>query len=239
MATVIKGKDVFVWVQRDGTYYLLGCMKTSTIRFETEDIPVATVDSGKFNDFEIGYATGTMTADILNTIDEQSKYQFHEVISNIHNHFAIKIMFTNPSGDVLQYEFMAKLQNIEVSNDVKGFSGSNISWLICGEWTTTLIYDSYSYSASAENWYSDYWETVAGQDYLDGTLDSEQHQYNLTGKMQTEILWVDREGTKYVLITSGTPSGRECKWNTSNNHLEFDPTLPFNAGERVTVAFKG
>ncbi len=42
-----------------------------------------------------------------------------------------------------------------------------------------------------------------------------------------EIMGVEREGKPQVLITSGTPVGKECIHNGPERRIYFDATIPF------------
>jgi hypothetical protein len=52
------------------------------------------------------------------------------------------------------------------------------------------------------------------------------------------LLEVDREGVQYDIIDTGAPVGRQVRLDTTTGELDFDPNLPFNAGETVFIIFK-
>jgi hypothetical protein len=77
--------------------------------------------------------------DGLATLDETTKYQFYEWIRNRRVVHRMKMIFTDPLGNVLQYEFAAKFQRISVSNDVKTLSGASFTMKVCGKLIETIV----------------------------------------------------------------------------------------------------
>src|SRR4051812_47566642 len=114
--TPINGKDALMYVFRDSAWVLTVCAKQVSIEWEVEDINIATVDSGTDNDYVAGFSDATASIDGLVTIDEVSRYQFHEWVRNRRSIHRIKIVLTNSFGDYLQYEFRAKIQRISNVN---------------------------------------------------------------------------------------------------------------------------
>lgn len=91
-------------------------------------------------------------------------------------------------------------------------------------------------STLGEPIYSDTWETVAGQDYIEGLSTGWRAgtQYSLVGK---EIIAVYREGHQYDLVANDSvPGNRQSSWQTTTDRLLFANN--FNPGETVFVIFK-
>lgn len=142
MIRPIRGKDVFMWVQRSGDYVLTVCCKSIGMDYDVEDIPTATKGSGTNNDYKAGYSDATLTMESLSTIDQLPRYQFWEFIENRRQKHQVKIVLTNTYGDILQYEFMAKIQRIGWAADVKARVPNSLSMKVCGDITSTVIYNA-------------------------------------------------------------------------------------------------
>jgi hypothetical protein len=87
--------------------------------------------------------------------------------------------------------------------------------------------------AAKKELFSDWWTVTAGATSVTGL--SAIWGYSIADI--EEVVEVDREGTEYNIVT-GTPVNRQAKHNTSANQIEFDTSLPFNAGETVFLLFK-
>lgn len=54
----------------------------------------------------------------------------------------------------------------------------------------------------------------------------------------SRIYLVMREGVGYTKVTTA-PSGRQFRYVSATGEIEFDSTIPFNAGEKIYVLYKG
>lgn len=139
MTTPVRGKDAFLWVERDGDYILTVCAKSIGFDVDVEDINTSTVDSGTDTYYKAGYSSATVTLESLGTLDELAKYQFEEFIENRRVIHQLKLVYTNTFGDVLQYIFKAKVRSISMGADVKAFLNGSITLAVCGPLTKTKV----------------------------------------------------------------------------------------------------
>jgi len=232
--TPIKGKDAFLWVFKDGSWVVTVCAKTTSLEFDVEDIETTTVDSGTDRDYIPGYSDGTVGFEGLNTIDETTKYQFHEFISNRRVIHRCKMVLTDSAGRIVQYEFLAKVQRISLTNDAKTFSSNSLTLKLCGAVTETLVVTpSSSSGGSAGRIVEDHWTTTPGATSLTGA----SVKYGYEPNDIYELLDVERDGVGAFIITSGTPANNECKLDVSGNKVDFNTNTPFNPGEKVKMIF--
>lgn len=230
---IVKGSDVILKAKLSGVYYPIGCAISCSFAFKNELVGKTDVNAGLYKKYRV--RSSDCTASINGVIKlrqaDNVLSPFYFLQSGIRRaEVDYRFEFTAQDGGTKQLDMKAVVESLDLSGDVNDFAPFDLKLQGTGDITLSDIIAAPA-TIDAKNVYSDWWITTPSQTYISGA--SSVNSYSLVGKT---IIEVDREGTSYDLVT-GTPTGRQCKWNSGNSHLEFDSTLPFASGETVFVIF--
>lgn len=136
--TPVTGEQVDLYIFRDSSWVPFACAVSVGFRITEEMIPIATVDSGTNEDFEIGFEGMEVSLEGVTTFDEYSKYQLLEFIANRRIKQQIRIEFVDSIGNTYTLTMWVRTSEIGVNNSVDDFSMYDITLVRCGAMTTEL-----------------------------------------------------------------------------------------------------
>lgn len=239
----IKSNNVIIELKISGVYYPVFCGKTMEFSQNQETIEVTSINSVTGREYEPGMTTATLNITGVTIIDNSDgrvslPYLMTESIRRTVQECRIRL--TDDDGTTLQISFQAIITNNTLSRVFGTYSQSAVSLVITGGVSVGPVDPPAPIEVDV---YSDYWIPGAGNNYIDGDSSGTSPSavanggpFNL-GATDT-ILEVDVEGTEFDVITSGTPTNRECKFNTSTFVITFPVDLIFDGTQRVFVEFK-
>jgi hypothetical protein len=103
---IVRGKDINLFVERDGVFIFSACATNLSIERTAEEINITTANSGIENEYEGGATDATVTLDGVITLDELPGFQYEEWVSAIGTKINVRIEFTNTYGDRLAYNYV-------------------------------------------------------------------------------------------------------------------------------------
>lgn len=237
MSEVIHGQDVYLSARVGNDYYIIGCAISATFNFTNDLIGKTDVNAGLFKKYRarISDCKASVNGVIKHNSNDSILSSFYFLQEGIRrSEVDYRFEWYSASG-YQQLNMTGIIESITKDADVNDFALFDMSMQGTGNITLAeIIGPPPTGNSEPTDVLSDWWETLEGQ-YSIPAGPSAIHGYNILGK---EIIEVDREGTQYDLITSGSPSGRQCKFDNGLEQLFFDSTLPFNAGETVFIIFK-
>jgi len=142
--------------------------------------------------------------------------------------------FTDDSSNSKQITGLAFIGSMSISGPISDFAQCSISLKGTGAYDvqTTVIPTPTDYETL-----SDWWQTVNANTFVNGASSGE-HTGTMYTLADTDILLeVSMEGTQYDIITSGTPTGRTCKY-VSVGKVQFPADVIFDGSQRVFVEWK-
>jgi len=225
---VVRGSSMIASIKVNDAYYPVFCAKSCSFEMSNEIINRTSVNDGLFPKKRVrrtewsGSASGVMV-----TNNDSNRYSpFYFLQDSVRTSVLDwQFEFTNLDGEIKTIEGQALIQNLPITGDVQSFVQTTINIIGTGAFTVDA-------SPSVTDVDSDYWTTVAGQDYVNGL--------SVTGKTMVgkTILAIAREGLIYDPITTGTPTNREALFDSVLGKITFDANIPFNPGETVWAMWK-
>lgn len=230
----VQGKNIEGSMFIDTVAYPLFCGKTLDFGLDQDELETTSVNSGVSREFIAGMANALMVVGGVTILDNTASriaitYLQQQSIRQATQAWQIKL--TADNGSIIYYRFDGIIRNTSFSKAMPGYSQSSVTVRVSGDIDITVVPPPPP-PGSPEIIYSDWWTMTAGNTFIDGT--SDVHGYGLQG---VTILEVDREGTNFDIITSGTPGNRQAKHNNTTGVIAFDATNP-SMGETVFVLFK-
>lgn len=234
MANKVQGKNIKGYMKVDGQYYPIFCGKTLSFSIEQDELETSTVTSGVMRTYVAGMGNATFEVGGVTILDNTESriaitYLQQKSISQATQSW--KIGLTDDDGSSIYYLFDGIIRSTSFDKSIPGYSQSSLTVRVTGDINITTV-DPPPPGGLPEIVRSDWWTMAAGDTYIDGQ--SDVHAYSLTA---VTVLEVDRSGVQYDIITSGTPTNRQCKHNNTTGVINFDTALP-SAGETVFVLFK-
>lgn len=135
----IRGKDVNLYVYRDGSPVAAVCATNVSTRETAGTLSTLTMGGGKNRTYKSTAKDATITLDGVRTIDETSKFQAEDFEAG--DELQIIIIYTNDYGDVLSYDMNVIVTETSDSNEVSEFGTYSISMLRSGPWTKLKTYE--------------------------------------------------------------------------------------------------
>lgn len=236
MAVPVNGKDsvMLVWSPTFAQYLTLACAKGVQVTVNSEMGSTTTADSGFWKTVKpsgLSDWSVSMTGVLFNRDTVENKIFIYDLVTEQArlNGISIKIVFTDQSGFARYFTGFVYIPTSTFGGDAGALGQWSAEFIGSGplDLTGTLIT-----GVIPGEPFSDYWTTTPGATSVSGT--SVVNVYSLVGKT---ILEVKREGIEHDIVT-GTPVGRQVKFTSGTGTLDFDTSLPFNAGETVFAIFK-
>lgn len=218
----------------DSEYYPIFCGKTLSFTIEQDELETTSVNSGVMREFIAGMGSATFEVGgvtILDNTESRIAITYLQQKSIAQATHSWKIALTDDDGSSIYYLFDGIIRTTSFDKTIPGYSQSSLSVRVTGEIDITYV-DPPPPGGLPEIVRSDWWTMAAGDTYIQGA--SDVHAYTLEA---VTVLEVDRSGVQYDIITSGTPTGRQCKHNNTTGVINFDAALP-SSGETVFVLFK-
>lgn len=241
--STVKSNNVIIEIKISGVYLPVFCGKTMEFSQNQETIEVTSVNSATGREYEPGMTTATLNITGVTIIDNSDSrvslpYLMTESIRRTTQECRIRLI--DDDGTSLQISFDAIIVNNTLSRAVGTYSQSATSLVITGGVSVGPVDPPAPIEVDV---YSDYWIPSAGNNYIDGDSSGTSPSAVANGGpfslgATDTVLEVDVEGTEFDVILSGTPTNRECKFNTSTFVITFPVDLIFDGSQRVFVEFK-
>jgi hypothetical protein len=229
---VIHGKNCFVYILSGDDYYLIGCGISFSFEVENELILRTGINDGLFPKKRVRQTSfrGSVNSVMISESDAAKVSAFFLIQEGVRRaESTYKFEFTDGAAVTKTITGSLLVQAVNISADTQSFSKFDLS--IEGTGAFSMATDSPT-PVTDENVDSDTWVTVAGETSVTGnSIDTK----NTTGKV---LLACSRTGVVHDIITSGTPSGMEAKFDTATGTTSFDPGRPFEADETVWQMWK-
>lgn len=242
MSNRIKSNNVIIELAILGVYYPVFCGKTMEFTQSQELIEVTSVNSAVGREYEPGMTTGALSITGVSILDNADgrislPYLMGSALRTIHS---MRIRLIDDDATTLQISFQAIINTNTLSRAVGTYSGSSVAMTVTGGVTIGPVDPPAPIEVDV---YSDTWETVNGENFVDGasmgTSPSAVANGGPFGLGATDtILEVKVEGTEFDIITSGTPGNRQCKFNQSTFVLTFAPDMIFDGSQKVFIEWK-
>lgn len=235
---VIYGDDCVMEILLSSNWYPILCQSEMTFSLKQEVILKTGPNSGLFREKTTRFAEASATVSGLTSIDNWTNISFFYIIQeSVRTQTqTIRLKYRDQAGNGKQISGNAVIVNSELGTKIGDFALGTIDLEFSGEFD---IEDVTSPPPGTIQIYSDTWNVVAGQNWIDGY--SYSNLFGYTIDEMTAILEVDRSGIQYDFVgyASGTVVGnRQVKYNNSTHRLEFQSGADFNTGETVFIIFK-
>lgn len=138
--TIVRGKDIDLYVKRGLGYVPTACATNLSIEETAEEVNITTVDSGRENEYEGGATDASLSFEGVMTLDELSKWQYEDFV--VGNTEQIRVDFVNSYGDALKYEMFVVIISKSAQGDVNDFGSFSISMKRSGAMTSVKTYDN-------------------------------------------------------------------------------------------------
>jgi hypothetical protein len=233
MSDSVHGKDVTVLKSVDGVYYAIGCATSCTFERTNELIGKTSVNDGLFRKVRprISSCRGSVQGVTkLNNLNQRLSV-FHFLEAGSLDIGDYKFVFADEAGNERVITMFAYVSTVSVTSSVTDFSEFDLSIEGSGGYEIDPLDPPVP---AVENLYSDWWTPTPDTISLTGA--SSVHGYTM-GQID-ELIEIDRSGVPHDIIYSGTPSGRQVKWNPATPGVEVDPLIPFVSGDTVFIVFK-
>jgi hypothetical protein len=122
MRTLVKGKDVTVYMEVDSEWVLIMCATSCTKDETTEEVNVTTADSDRENEYIGGSKDCSFSFDGAMTLDIPGRVQYEDLVDEVGNVQRFLIVYTNSYGDALNYEADFLITGVSDTNGVNDFS---------------------------------------------------------------------------------------------------------------------
>lgn len=230
MSDVVHGRNVVGLFKIDTTWYNIFCATGCTFSFTNELIEKTDANAGVFRKYRV------RRSDIAASFSGVTKTgQADGVISPFYflteavrrNEGQYRVMFTDENGTEKIIGITGLIESLDMSGEVSSFSTSDMSIKGTGGFEIDPV--DPPGPQVCDEFYSDWWTTTPGATSISGL--SSVLGLSFAG---LDVIEVDREGLQHDIIETGTPGNREAKY-TGGSTIDFDPTNPFNSGERVFV----
>lgn len=244
MNDVIFGENgVNVETLVNGDYIVIGCAVSCSFEFENELIGKTDVNAGLFRKKRVRISDTRGSVQGLTTLQSSATRLtiFHFLQEAIRRtEQTMRFVFTDQAGFIRYVVGIFLVKAVNLSHDQTAYSEFDLQLEGTGNIDIGQVLppgsggdDSPGDGGSGDDvcpeLFSDYWETTEGESSISGI--------GVQGRSfaDQQIIEVDREGTEHE-AASGSPGNREYAYDGTN--ISFDPTNPFNAGERVFVIWK-
>ena len=229
---VIHGKNCFAYILSGDDYYLIGCGISFSFEIENELILRTGINDGLFPKKRVRQTSfrGSVNSVMISESDAAKVSAFYLIQEGVRRtESTYKFEWEDNAAVTKTITGAFLVQAVNISTDVQSFSKFDLS--IEGTGAFSMATDS-PVPVDDENVDSDTWLTTIGETSITG---SSINAKNTTGK---SLLAVSREGVVHDIITAGTPSGFQAKFDTATGTTSFDPGRPFEDGETIWQMWK-
>lgn len=244
MGNHVQGKNIGGYLKVGSEYYPLFCGKTLNFGIQQEELETTNIASGSYKDFEAGMSSAMMEVGGVTILDNSdgriaASYLMQQGVRRVKQDW--KITKTDNDGGILIYTFKGIILSTGFDKSIPGYSQSFVSVRVCGAIESDIIPPP----LTDFDVFSDYWQTVNGQNYIDGDSAGESNASPVAYTPfelddDDMILEVDMEGTQYDVVSgTPTPGTRECQFASSPTvRIIFPADVIFDGTQRVHVELK-
>lgn len=229
MSDVIFGSNAYMEVLYAGVYTPIGCALSCQFAFENELILKTDANAGLFRKRRVRMSDNSASISGLTTLINDATlsilYFLQEGVRR--SEVDLRFRFTDTAGQSRQIQGLFLVQSISITGDASAFSEFDLE--LQGTAGVTITTFDPAPEQLPGDVQSDWWETTPGASSITGVG---EYGRTFVGK---EVLEVAREGTQHD-EAGGSPGNREYAYDGTN--ISFDPTNPFNPGERVFVIWQ-
>lgn len=122
MRTLVKGKDVTVYMKVGLDWVLIMCATSCTKSETAESREITTISSGRYVTRKGGALDCSFTFDGAMTLDIPGRVQYEDLLEEIGNVKRFLIIYQNLYGDKLNYEADFLITSVDDNNGVSEFS---------------------------------------------------------------------------------------------------------------------
>lgn len=238
MAEPIFGTGVIVEMLVADNYEPILCGVDCVFTRTPELIETTNPTSGGWKDFSVRREEWGVTVSGLTKVANNAALTFFYMLQTSIRRLkqAIRITFTDVDGADIQISGNVLIGQESISGPSTDFAQCNIEMKGSGPF---LIEDVTPPTPFEFNVIGDWWQTVNGNNYIDGQSSGQTDGTNYTLLVSDDVLEVDLEGIEFDIVT-GTPTvgRRECQILTSPVRVVFPSDIIFDGSQRVYVEFK-
>jgi hypothetical protein len=140
MRTLVKGKDVTVYMEVDSEWVLIMCATSCTKSETSEEVNVTTADSDRENEYIGGSLDCSFTFDGAMTLDIPGRVQYEDLENEIGNVKRFLIVYETSFGDKKNYEADFLITSVDDSNGVNEYSTFSMTAKRSGAPTKTKVW---------------------------------------------------------------------------------------------------
>lgn len=229
MNNEVFGTGVSIRAKVDGEYITIGCASSVAFNYENEIIGKTDVNAGLFRKkrVRISDCRGSVSG-IITTSSTATKLSIIHFLQEAirRSEIDMQFIFEDPDTNVIVVQGLFLVQSEDLTSEAGAWAEFSLNLEGTGGTDVTQI--NPPGDVVCEQIYSDWWTTTVGESGIGGFGNA-----GLTFAGH-DVIEVDREGLEHDIITTGTPGNREAKY-TGGSTITFDPTNPFNSGERIFV----
>jgi hypothetical protein len=242
MAEAVFGTGVVVEMLDDVEYYEVLCGLDCTFTRTPEIIETTNPTSGRSRAFMIRREEWDISVSGLTKIANDTSLTFFYMLQTSIRWLekTIRVTFTDADGANVQISGTVLIGAESISGPATDFAQCSIEFKGIGPFTITGVLPPAELEYIL---YSDWWETINGDNYIAGSSSGLSPSAVLFGGpfnlgATDVILDVAVDGDHYNLIDSGTPGNLECKFDNGLGQITFAADLIFDGTQRVYVEFK-
>lgn len=233
MPTPVHGKYCVLEIYVIDTWLKLLCGTDITFNMTHETIYKTGPNSGLWRQKVLGLSEWNASVTGLTMVDVTADtltffYTLQESVWGFTK--TIRLTFQDEDGVAKQISGDAVITSHDINGPVEDFSNGVIVFEGTGAISIASIP---ALIVGPKDVYSDYWQTVNGNNYIQGASFIQSYQLGINDT----ILEVDMEGMQFDVVV-GTPVNRECKFDSGNGRITFPADLIFDGNQRVFVEFK-
>lgn len=211
MANVVKGNSMVLYAEISGSYKPVACAKSCSITTTSEVIDLASYSSSTWTQSIYGRLSGNISGTGLTLLSDASNYTNFDLfnLQFARTQFNVKVILTDTNSSTKVIESPVIIEEISVSGETNGIVNYSFSFKMSGVPTTsgTAVSNpttSYKYTYTATTTVS----TVTN-----------------SGMIGASVIYLEKNGTKLTVITSGTPTSAQVLFESSLGKFTFGTSL--------------
>lgn len=133
--TLVQGNEVNVYIYNESEWQIYACGTACSVDIAQELLPISTVDTGTYRDFEAGLKDVTIYMDGVVTLDQLNKVQYFDIVNTMGVVKQLKVELVNEWGDEMSFETDALVERCVVDGQAEGVATWSVTWKGCGALT--------------------------------------------------------------------------------------------------------
>lgn len=225
----IEGKNVTVEgiLDNTGAYRLFACSTDVSFYLEEEQVEITTQESGRWREFDGGLSTWGMTLrGVTHVAPTTIQITVFDVLTETmrRNGLDVRVVFEDDEDNLKVLLGKVRMPRIGINAGATGFATDEIEFVGNGSLQIETIIDD-----APENP-----NEVKSYEYVASGSETSIQFANLIDR---QILGVWRTYPLDV-ITTGTPTELQAKYDPVVGEVLFAPSAPLNAGELILILYK-